>query len=124
MLVLSMAAFLPSVLPGAAAEAATGAAVPVAGVLAFGIGAGQLGSSGGGSQSNSPTGVAFDGKGDLFAADPTNNRVVEYAPSSPTSSNGRSLARKLQRSPRAICRPARWGRRSRCCSRRSRIAGR
>ena len=48
-LVLSLAAFLPSVLPGAAAEAATGAAVPVAGVLAFGIGAGQLGSSGGGS---------------------------------------------------------------------------
>ena len=85
MLVLSMAAFLPSLLPGAAAEAATGAAVPVAGVLAFGIGAGQLGSSGGGSQSNSPTGVAFDGKGDLFAADPTNNRVVEYTPSSPTS---------------------------------------
>jgi sugar lactone lactonase YvrE len=84
-LVLSMAAFLPSVLPGAAAAAATGAAVPVAGVLAFGIGAGQLGSPGGGSQSNSPTGLAFDGKGDLFAADPTNNRVVEYTPSSPTS---------------------------------------
>jgi sugar lactone lactonase YvrE len=84
-LVLSMAALLPSVLPGAAAAAATGAAVPVAGVLAFGIGAGQLGSPGGGSQSNSPTGVAFDGKGDLFAADPTNNRVVEYTPSSPTS---------------------------------------
>ena len=37
---------LSSVLPGAAAA---GAAVPVAGVLAFGIGAGQLGSSGGGS---------------------------------------------------------------------------
>jgi sugar lactone lactonase YvrE len=84
-LVLSMAAFLPSVLPGAAADAATGTAVPVAGVLAFGIGAGQLGSSGGGSASNSPTGVAFDGKGDLFAADPTNNRVVEFTPSSPTS---------------------------------------
>jgi sugar lactone lactonase YvrE len=84
-LTLSMAAFVPAMLPGAAAEAATGAAGPVAGVLAFGIGAGQLGSSGGGSQSNSPTGVAFDGKGDLFAADPTNNRVVEYTPSSPTS---------------------------------------
>ena len=40
---------LSSVLPGAAAAAAAGAAVPVAGVLAFGIGAGQLGSSGGGS---------------------------------------------------------------------------
>jgi len=40
---------LSSELPGAAAAAAAGAAVPVAGVLAFGIGAGQLGSSGGGS---------------------------------------------------------------------------
>ena len=82
---LSMAAFAPAMLPAGAADAATSPAVPVAGVLAFGIGAGQLGSSGGGSQSNDPAGVAFDSKGDLFAADVTNDRVVEYAPSSPTS---------------------------------------
>ena len=66
-------------------DTATSPAVPVAGVLAFGIGAGQLGSPGGGSQSNSPAGLAFNGQGDLFAADVTNNRVVEYAPGSPTS---------------------------------------
>ena len=82
---LSMAAFALAMLPAGAADAATSPAVPVAGVLAFGIGAGQLGSSGGGPQSNDPAGVAFDSKGDLFAADVTNDRVVEYAPSSPTS---------------------------------------
>ncbi len=76
---------MPSMWSDTAANAATSHSVPVAGVLAFGIGAGQLGSSGGGSQSNSPAGLAFDSKGDLFAADPTNNRVIEYAPSSPTS---------------------------------------
>jgi len=80
-----MVAFVPSMWSDTAANAATSRSVPVAGVLAFGIGAGQLGSSGGGAQSNSPAGLAFDGKGDLFAADPTNNRVIEYAPSSPTS---------------------------------------
>jgi len=80
-----MAAVVPSVLPDTAANAATSPSVPVAGVLAFGIGAGQLGSFQGGSQSASPAGLAFDAKGDLFAADPTNNRVIEYTPSSPTS---------------------------------------
>ena len=85
LLTLSMTAFMPSMLSDTAANAATNSSAPVAGVLAFGIGAGQLGSSQGGSQSNSPAGLAFDGKGDLFAADPTNNRVIEYAPSSPTS---------------------------------------
>ena len=85
LLTLSMAAFMPSMLSDTAASAATSRSVPVAGVLAFGIGAGQLGSSLGGSQSNSPAGLAFDGKGNLFAADPTNNRVIEYAPHSATS---------------------------------------
>jgi sugar lactone lactonase YvrE len=78
-----MVAFLPSMLSGTAANAATSPSVPVAGVLAFGIGAGQLGNSQGGSQS--PAGLAFDGKGDLFVADPVNNRVIEYSPSAPTS---------------------------------------
>jgi sugar lactone lactonase YvrE len=54
----------------------TATPVPVAGVDAFGIGSGQL---------QSPAGVAFDGKGDLFVADSGNNRVLEYTPNSSTS---------------------------------------
>ena len=48
----------------------------MAGVDAFGIGAGQL---------DFPGGLAFDNKGDLFVADSGNNRVLEYGPNSSTS---------------------------------------
>jgi hypothetical protein len=72
-------AMLPMLSSGAAA-AGIGAPVPVAGVAAFGIGAGQLGNF-----ANTPDGVAVDSKGDLFAVDQADNRVIEYVPSSPTS---------------------------------------
>ena len=50
----------------------TAAPVPVAGVNAFGIGAGQL---------DLPQGLAFDNKGDLFVADagPSRARLIQPA---------------------------------------------
>jgi sugar lactone lactonase YvrE len=58
--------------------------VPVAGVDAFGIGVGQL---------DDPGGLALDGRGDLFVADP-NRGVVEFAhPTTRTrSATGRTVA--------------------------------
>ena len=79
LLMVSMVAVVP-VLRGGAARAATASPVPVAGVDAFGIGAGQLGV-----QALPDEDVAFDAKGDLFVADTANNRVIEYKPSSATS---------------------------------------
>ena len=55
----------------------------MAGVLAFGIGAGQLGIQN--IQNDGGEGIAFDAKGDLFVADTGDNRVIEYTPSSATS---------------------------------------
>ena len=83
LLTLSMAAFMPSMLSDTAAKAATSPSVPVAGVLAFGIGAGQLGIQN--FQNDGGEGIAFDAKGDLFVADTGDNRVIEYTPSSATS---------------------------------------
>jgi hypothetical protein len=54
----------------ASAATLSGTPVPVAGVDAFGIGVGQLGS---------PGSLVTDSKGDLFAVDASNNRVLEYA---------------------------------------------
>jgi len=78
LLVLSATGLLPSVWLGGAASAAalTAPAVPVAGVAAFGIGSGQL---------SGPAGIAVDAKGDLFVADQTSNRVLEYTATSATS---------------------------------------
>ncbi len=59
--------------------------MPAAGVAAFGIGAGQLGNLGSVDFASTPDGVAVDSKGDLFAVDQANNRVIEYVPTSPTS---------------------------------------
>ena len=56
--------------PPARAAVLSGTPVPVAGVDAFGIGAGQLGN---------PGGLVLDSKNDVFVADQTNNRVLEYA---------------------------------------------
>ena len=85
-LVLSaMVAAMLSMLSAGAAAAGIGAPVPVAGVAAFGIGAGQLGNIDSVDFANTPDGIAVDSKGDLFAVDQANNRVVEYVPSSPTS---------------------------------------
>jgi hypothetical protein len=77
-----MVAAMLSMLSSGAAAAGIGAPVPVAGVAAFGIGAGQLGNL---DSVDSPEGVAVDSKGDLFAVDQANDRVIEYVPSSPTS---------------------------------------
>ncbi len=73
--------FMVPALTGGADAASLAAAVPVEGVPAFGIGAGQIGNS----YSASPYGLAMDSKGDLFASDQANDRVTEYIPSSPTS---------------------------------------
>ena len=53
-----------------------GPPVPVAGVDAFGIGAGQL---------DGPQGLVFNNAGDLLVADSEDNRVVEYTARSSTS---------------------------------------
>ena len=79
--VLTAVVFVVPVLSGGAAAAGVSPPVPVAGVPAFGIGAGQVG----GSPSSGPAGIAIDSKGDLFVADQADNRVEEYTPSSPTS---------------------------------------
>jgi hypothetical protein len=57
----------------------------VAGVDAFGIGAGQLGNLDVVDYANTPDGVAVDSRGDLFAVDQANSRVIEYVPSSTAS---------------------------------------
>ena len=69
---------------------------PVAGVDAFGIGSGQLGT---------PGGLALDGKGDLFAADESNNRVLEYAFNSSSSEYakvGKTVAPSVSTSSEAV----------------------
>ena len=82
LVLVALVATMLSMLSGGVAAAGIGAAVPVAGVAAFGIGAGQFGNT---YSPNTPDGVAVDSKGDLFAVDQANNRVIEYVPSSPTS---------------------------------------
>ncbi|MGP0108407.1 MAG: IPT/TIG domain-containing protein [Acidimicrobiales bacterium] len=62
--------------PPARAAVLGGTPVPVAGVDAFGIGSGQLGS---------PGGLVVDSKGDVFVADQSNNRVLEYSFNSSTA---------------------------------------
>ncbi len=81
----AIVAAMLATLSGGVAAAGISAPVPVAGVAAFGIGAGQLGNIGSIDYANTPDGVAVDSKGDLFAVDQANNRVIEYVPSSPTS---------------------------------------
>ncbi len=81
----AMVAAMLSMSSSGAAAAGIGAPVPVAGVDAFGVGAGQIGNLDSVNFANTPDGVAVDSKGDLFAVDQANNRVIEYVPSSPTS---------------------------------------
>jgi sugar lactone lactonase YvrE len=69
-------AMLLSTLSGGPASAGVAAPAPVVGVDAFGIGFGQLGGA---------YGIAVDSKGDLFVADETSSRVIEYTPGSGTS---------------------------------------
>jgi hypothetical protein len=78
---LSMAALGLSVLPGGAADAATGPPVPVAGVAAFGIGAGQLGNTAGCFGAPCEGGVVVDAKGDLLVADSVNGAASAGADS-------------------------------------------
>jgi sugar lactone lactonase YvrE len=67
--VLAAASLAVSAATGGTASAATAPAVPIAGVYAFGIGVGQVGS---------PSGVAVDAAGDVFVADTTDSRVMEF----------------------------------------------
>ncbi|MGA3220241.1 MAG: NHL repeat-containing protein [Acidimicrobiales bacterium] len=89
LLVITTATTAVSLLSTGEAVAGEGAPVPVAGVDAFGIGYGQLGATDSADDTanfaSTPDGIAVDAKGDLFAVDQADNRVIEYVPSSPTS---------------------------------------
>ncbi len=73
LLLLSVAG-APAVAAGGAVSAAAPRAIPVAGVAAFGIGAGHL---------QGPDGVAVGASGAVFVADNSGDRVLEYIPGSP-----------------------------------------
>ncbi len=75
-LLVAAVAMLLAASPPARGAVAGGTPVPVAGVDAFGIGSGQLGS---------PGGLVVDSQGDVFVADQSNNRVLEYTFNSSTS---------------------------------------
>ena len=74
-LVVTTVGALMTLSPAARAAVLSGTPVPVAGVDAFGIGSGQLGT---------PGGLVLDGKNDIFVADQSNSRVLEYAFNSTT----------------------------------------
>ena len=69
-LVVTTVGTLMTLSPAARAAVLSGTPVPVAGVEnTFGIGQGQLGT---------PGGLVLDGKNDIFVADQSNSRVLEY----------------------------------------------
>ena len=77
LLVVLAAGTLMTISSSARAATLSGTPVPVAGVNAFGIGFGQLGS---------PGSLVVDSTGDVFVVDQANNRVQEYAVNASTSS--------------------------------------